>query len=89
MDLDLFAEQFKNIAPEELEDAITEVYPREYVHFCEFGSGAITFYDFGWHCTDAFRRLCRDNGINLHEELIKQRKFNNMWLEAVREVWGS
>lgn len=88
MDLDLFVEQFKNIAPEDLEDAITKVYPTEFVAFSETGTGCITLYDFGWHLTDAFRRLCRENEIDLSKEIAKQRKFDNMWLEAVREAWS-
>lgn len=89
MDLMLFADQFRNIAPEDLEDAITEVYPTDHVHFSEDGTGCITLYDFGWHCTDAFRRLCMENGILLGKEIERQRKFDNMWLEAVREAWAS
>lgn len=89
MDLMLFTDQFKKTSAEDLEEKIEELYPRQYVNFSYDETGCITFYDFGWHCTAPFIAFCKENDINLSDEIARQRRFDNLWLEAVREAWQS
>ena len=88
MDLILFSSQFPKFSTQdELKKAVLAVWDKQFVHFSwddpDFPGESFTLYDFGWHCTEGFRKLCRENGVNLTEECRLHAEFNRKWALAM------